>query len=111
MILNSERVRSSKCYSVGYSPFLEKYVLAAVVSRAAWYNIYFFITEEEYDLSFTAPEKLDRLADECYKFEEPQRFIFSEKTVENNSKQNKLYEKSRRYDKEHGGNSGFYERF
>lgn len=71
---------------VGYSPYIEKYVLYTVVTWVAWYNRYYEISEEEYE-SFDSQD-LDVLAGELYKQGSMnERFLFSEKkrkTTKNN---------------------------
>lgn len=89
MILEMEKVRAEKYYSVGYFPKLEKYVLAAVVTWAAWYNRYYEISEKEYNLFGT--EVLDNLAEQlCWLENRSERFLFSDKNEENNNEQLKL---------------------
>ena len=91
--LEKKRVRTDKWYSVGYSPVLEKYVMSVAVEWIAVYNRYYFISEDEYLLSFTEPEKLDTLADSLYKaVNKSDRFICSEKAAENTPAQNDLCE-------------------
>ena len=48
MQLKNEKINRDKYYSVGYSPELDKYVLACTVTWVAWYNRYYEISEEEY---------------------------------------------------------------
>lgn len=94
MKLENEKVRRDKYYFIGYSPDLDKYILACAVAWIAWYNRYYEITKEEYDLFGSA--ELDELADTMYKQgRNSNRFLFSEKKEENDKKQldllNKLY--------------------
>ena len=92
MHLDNEKINWDKYYSVGYSPELDKYVLACAVTWVAWYNRYYEITEEEYD-SFGSPE-LDETADSLYKQGcDSERFLFSEKKEENDQKQMELWSK------------------
>ena len=49
MQLENEKINRDKYYSIGYSPELDKYVLACVVTWIAWYNRYYEISEEEYN--------------------------------------------------------------
>lgn len=92
MKLEMEKVRSEKCYSVGYVPGLDKYVLVCVVPWIAWYNRYFEITKDEYD-SFEN-NQLDELAKLLYQQgTQSTRFLFSDKNEENTREQLKLREK------------------
>lgn len=94
MILEREKVRSEKYYSVGYLPKLNKFVLSHVVPWAVWYNRYYEITEKEYE-SFGSKE-LDILADVLHKQEtKSERFLFSDKSEENNKEQLKLKDMSK----------------
>ena len=89
MRLVNEKVSRDKYYFVGYSPELDKYVLACAVTRIAWYNRYYEISEEEY-LSF-GTAGADELADALYKQScDSERFLFSEKKEENSQKQLEL---------------------
>ncbi len=94
MILEREKVRSEKYYSVGYLPKLNKFVLSRVVPWAAWYNRYYEITQQEYE-SFGSKE-LDILADALHRQEtKSERFLFSDKNEENNKEQLKLRDMSK----------------
>ena len=82
--LEREKVNKKKYYSVGYSSELKKYILSDVVMWVAWYNRFFEITEEEYNSFGT--EVLDNIADSVHKDGvSSERFLFSDKTEENNS--------------------------
>ena len=84
--LENEKVCKEKYYSVGYSVELKKYILVDVVTWVAWYNRYFEITEEEYNSFGT--EVLDNTADLLRKDgKNSKRFLFSDKTEENNEEQ------------------------
>jgi hypothetical protein len=90
--LEREKI-SDKYYGVGYSPFIDKYVLYTVVTWVAWYNRYYEISEEEYE-SFDSQE-LDVLARKLYEQgNKNERFLFSEKKEENNEEQLKLLKKA-----------------
>ena len=93
--LKREKI-SDKYYGVGYSPYIEKYVLYTVVTWVAWYNRYYEISEEEYE-SFDSQE-LDVLASKLYKQGNMnERFLFSEKKEENNEEQLKLLKNAHLY--------------
>lgn len=92
MQLENEKVNREKYYFIGYSPDLDKYVLACTITWTAWYNRYYEISEEEYH-SFGSAE-LDKLADTLYKQGcNSERFLFSEKKEENNQNQLDLWSK------------------
>lgn len=84
--LENEKVNKEKYYSVGYSVELKKYILVDVVTWIAWYNRYFEITEKEYNSFGTVT--LDNIADLLHKDgKNSRRFLFSDKTEENNAEQ------------------------
>lgn len=92
MQLKNEKINRDKYYSVGYSPELDKYVLACTVTWVAWYNRYCEISEEEYNAFGSA--KLDETAETLYKQGcNSERFLFSEKKEENNQQQLDLLSK------------------
>lgn len=89
-MLEREKVRSSKYYSIGYSPSLKKYILSSVVTWIAWYNRYFEITQEEYNFSETNVDLLDEIAHQCQLYGVLSgRFICSDKTEENQTEEQK----------------------
>ena len=82
----TEKVNSTKLYSVGYNSKLKKYVLADVITWIAWYERYFEITEEEYNMFGT--EKFDEIAENLHRNgTESRRFLFSVKDEENTPEQ------------------------
>lgn len=88
--LEHEKVNREHYYFVGYSPELDKYILACVITWVAWYHRYYEIAEEEYQAFGTA--RLDALADALYKQGcHSERFLFSEKKEENDAKQLALW--------------------
>ena len=92
MHLENEKVNRDKYYFIGYSPELDKYVLACAGAWIAWFNRYYEISEEEFN-SFGSAE-LDDLADTLYKqSSNSERFLFSEKKEENNKEQLELRDK------------------
>ena len=83
---STERVRSEKYYSVGYNPKIKKYLLADVSTWIAWYERYFEISEDEYEM-FGADE-LDSIAEGFHKEGTASaRFLFSIKDEENTTGQ------------------------
>ena len=94
MRLTERRVRTDKWYTVGFSPVLEKYVLAVTVGWLAVYDRYYEISREEYEQTFAKPDALDKLAEELFKaVNKSERFICSGKTNENTDEQNALAER------------------
>jgi len=92
MQIENEKINRDKYYSVGYSPELDKYVLAFTVTWVAWYNRYYEISEEEYNSFGSA--KLDETVETLYKQGcNSERFLFSEKKEENNQQQLDLLSK------------------
>lgn len=89
-----EKVQSQKYYSVGYSSKLDKYLLIDVVPWIVWYERYYEISEEEYNMFGT--ESLDELVDRIRKVgTKSDRFLFSDMTEENTKEQLKLLNKAK----------------
>ncbi|WP_242949803.1 hypothetical protein [Butyrivibrio sp. M55] len=66
--------------------------MACVVTWVAWYDEYFEITKEEYNLFGT--ERLDEIANELRnQGSGSSRFLFSDKNEENTKEQQKLRDK------------------
>ena len=55
-----QKVRRENFYSVGYSPGLKKYVMEITIPYIFYYQDYYEISKEEYDMFGTV--KLDQLA-------------------------------------------------
>ncbi len=92
MKLDKEKIRNEKLYRVGYIPSIDKYVMACVVTRVAWYDEYFEMTKEEYNSFGT--ESLDELANALRnQGSGSPRFLFSDKNEENTKEQQKLRDK------------------
>lgn len=91
MRLTDRRVRTDKWYTVGWSPVLEKYVLALTVGWLGNYERYYEISREEYEQTLTVPDALDKLAEELFRaVNKSSRFICSGKTDENTDEQSAL---------------------
>jgi hypothetical protein len=91
MRLTDRRVRTDKWYTVGFSPVLEKYILAVTVGWYGYYDRYYEISREEYERTLTEPEALDKLAEELFRaVNKSERFICSDKADENSPVQNEL---------------------
>ena len=73
-----EKMNSEKFYSVGYSKGLRKYVLRTCIPSYAYYNDYYEITKEEYEMFGTS--KLDNIAASLFNVtSKSPRFLYSEK--------------------------------
>lgn len=83
---STRKVNQKNLYFVAYNPNIKKYVLACEVTWICWYERYFEITEDEYNMF--GSEELDAIADECHKMgASSKRFLFSIKNEENNEEQ------------------------
>ena len=90
----TERVRSEKYYSVGYNPKIKKYLLADVVTWIAWYERYFEISEDEYEMF--GSDELDSMAEGFHKEGTTStRFLFSIKNEENTSWQLEMRDRAK----------------
>lgn len=90
---DTEKINHEKYYSIGYNSKLKKYMLADVITWIAWYERYFEITEEEYNMFGT--EELDELAESLHRVGTgSQRFLFSVKNEENTPEQLIMREKA-----------------
>ena len=84
MKLENEKVRSDKYYRIGYHSGTGKYILASVVTWIAWYDRYYEISKDEYDLFENDIEALDTLADKLNQSGiYSERFLFSDKKEDN----------------------------
>ena len=80
------KVRSEKYYSVGYNSKIRKYLLADAITWVAWYERYFEISKEEYEMF--GFEELDAIAEVLHKEgTKAPRFLFSDKNEENTAVQ------------------------
>ena len=90
----TKKVRSEKYYLVGYNSKIGKLMLADVISWIAWYERYFEISKEEYEMF--GSDGLDALAERLHKEgTASERFLFSEKNVENTSAQLQLRDEAK----------------
>ena len=77
--LEKEKVRSEHYYSVGYSNSLQKYVMAICITSISYYNDYYEISEEEYNMFGT--KELDDLSYSLVnQTSSSPRFLYSEKS-------------------------------
>ena len=89
-----EKVKTSqKYYSVGYCAPVDKYMMAVLVTRVAWYEQYFEISEEEYN-SFDTGALDDLYEQICRIGTSSSRFLFSDKNGENTKAQLALRDKA-----------------
>lgn len=93
-MLEDVKINKDKYYKVGYSPYLKQYIMAITITWIAWYDRYYSISEDEYKWFDNDIDKLNHLADELYYsgVYHP-RFIFSERSTDNNLSQIELFNK------------------
>ena len=77
--LEKEKVRTEHYYKVGYSKGLEKYVMAICITGSAYYNDYYEISEEEYNM-FGRKELDDLSYSLVNATSSSPRFLYSEKS-------------------------------
>lgn len=88
MFLEFQKVRTKHFYTIGYCSEWNKYLLAITVPYVSYYNQYYVINKEEYDLWKDNLEKLDAIAEECRKSNiYSKRFLYSEMPQENTKEQ------------------------
>lgn len=88
MFLEFQKVRTKHFYSIGYCSEWNKYLLLITVPYISYYNQYYVIKKDEYDLWKDNIEKLDEIADECRKSNiHSKRFLCSEMPQENTDEQ------------------------
>ena len=76
--LQKQKVNSDKMYSVGYSEGLKKYVLAICIPWVSYYNDYYEITEEEYNM-FGTKKLYDIASSLVNATSSSPRFLYSER--------------------------------
>lgn len=67
MKLIKEKIRNDGFYSVGFNPLVKQYIMTVTICHWFWYERYYLISEEEYGWFDSAIQKLDDLANDCYK--------------------------------------------
>ena len=91
---DTKRVRSEKYYSVGYNSKIDKFMLADVIAWVAWYERYFEISEDEYEMF--GSDELDAIAERFHKEgAASDHFLFSVKNEENTSKQLEMRDRAK----------------
>ncbi|MBR6402280.1 MAG: ABC transporter ATP-binding protein [Eubacterium sp.] len=92
----TKRIRSEKYYSVGYNSEINKYLLADVIAWVAWYERYFEISKDEYEMF--GSDELDAIAERLHKEgTSSDRFLFSIKDAENTSVQLEMRDRARKH--------------
>ena len=91
MKLENNKVNSRKLYSIGYCRNIDKYILECCVPGSAYYDMYYEISEEEFNQYDINPSYLDELVDSIrnnsYRSD---RFLFSDLLRDNNEEQEEL---------------------
>ena len=79
MKLEKMKVNSNKLYSIGYSSKLDKFILCCAVPGSSWYDRFYEIAEEKFNMFDTNTEELDKLVDNIRKsYYESDKFLCSE---------------------------------
>lgn len=88
MFLSFQKVRTKHFYTIGYCSEWKEYLLAITVQYVCWYEQYYIIQKDEYDLWKDNIDQLDAIAEECRKTNiHNKRFLYSEMPQENNTKE------------------------
>ncbi len=91
MKLENNKVNSKKLYSIGYCRNIDKYILECCVPDSAYYNMYYEISEEEFNRYEEDSSELDELVDYIRrKSYISDRFLFSDMSRDNNEEQAEL---------------------
>lgn len=91
---DTKLVRPEKYYSVGYNSKIKKYLLADVITWIAWYERYFEINKNEYEMF--GFDELDSIAERVHKEGlTSARFLFSEKNEENTEDQLEMRQRAK----------------
>ena len=88
MFLQFQKVRTKYFYTIGYCSEWKKYLLAITVTYVGWYEQYYIIQKDEYDLWKDNIDQLDAIVEECRKNNiHSKRFLYSEMPQENTTKE------------------------
>lgn len=91
MKLDNNKVNSRKLYNIGYCRNIDKYILECCVPGSAYYNMYYEISEEEFNRYEEDSSELDELVDYIRrKSYISDRFLFSDLIRDNNEEQAEL---------------------
>lgn len=91
MKLENNKVNSRKLYSIGYCRNIDKYIIECCVPDSAYYNMYYEISEEEFNRYEEDSSELDELVDHIRrKSYISDRFLFSDLIRDNNEEQAEL---------------------
>lgn len=96
MKLENNKVNSRKLYSIGYCSNIDKYILECCVPGSAYYNMYYEISEKEFDGYDENPSELDALVDRIRKNSyKSDRFLFSDLIKDNSDEHLELMRKAK----------------
>ena len=88
MFLQFQKVRTKYFYTIRYCSEWKEYLLAITVTYVGWYEQYYIIQKDEYDLWKDNTDQLDAIAEECRKNNiHSKRFLYSEMPQENTTKE------------------------
>lgn len=88
MFLEIQKVRTKNYYKIGYCAEWDKYLLVITVPYVSYFDQYYVIDKDEYNLWKDNVEKLDAIAEECRKSNiYSKRFLYSEMPQENTKEQ------------------------
>ncbi|MCH5270829.1 MAG: hypothetical protein J1E83_08775 [Lachnospiraceae bacterium] len=88
MFLEYQKVRTKHYYKIGYCSEWEKYLLVITVPYVSYFDQYYVIEKDEYNLWKNNVDKLDAIAEECRKDNiYCKRFLYSEMPRENTEEQ------------------------
>ena len=88
MFLALQKVRTKHFYTIGYCSEWKEYLLAITVPYVCWYEQYYIIQKDEYDLWKDNIDQLDTIAEECRENNiYSKRFLYSEMPQENTTKE------------------------
>lgn len=82
------KVNNSKLFCLGIDLIRDEYIMAITICGIAWYEQYFSISEEEFNLYEENEDEFMSIYKECiYSGTANQRFLCSDMIKENNCKQ------------------------
>ncbi|MBQ8317449.1 MAG: hypothetical protein IJX85_03855 [Lachnospiraceae bacterium] len=91
MKLLKEKVSDRNFYKIGYCNNIDKYMLVICVPNYAYYDMYYEISEEEFNQYDINPSYLDELVDSIrHNSYRSDRFLFSNLLRDNNEEQEEL---------------------
>lgn len=91
-MLSEQKFRRKKLYFIGYSPSLDKYILATLMLDIWNYKRYYVLSHKEYRMYMNNIKALDKIAWNYRKQGiSHSRYLCSEKVEENTEKQQEIY--------------------